>query len=215
MRYKCNLLDQSRACNTPTSVSLQKTAEIHELWAVDRPDYITACHFSPDGSKIAVGSDLGRCEIITVPKNSFQTGKCKVRITHHNGLSALTWCKEDGNLYLTTGDKHGVIRVYNTTARRMNSVSRSRCELVREWADVHDDRVVGLKWSPDARTLASGGNDNLVCLWQMEREAPKVIIRHHTSAVRALAWCPWNPELLATGGGLEDRKIRIYNNRGT
>lgn len=29
----------------------------------------------------------------------------------------------------------------------------------------HAQEVCGLKWSPDGRYLASGGNDNLVCIW--------------------------------------------------
>ena len=33
----------------------------------------------------------------------------------------------------------------------------------------------------------------------------------HTAAVKALAWCPAKPDLLATGGGSQDRCIRIFN----
>ncbi len=29
----------------------------------------------------------------------------------------------------------------------------------------HSLEVCGLQWSPDGHQLASGGNDNLVCLW--------------------------------------------------
>ena len=28
---------------------------------------------------------------------------------------------------------------------------------------------------------------------------------------QALAWCPWQPNILATGGGTSDRHIRIWN----
>lgn len=34
----------------------------------------------------------------------------------------------------------------------------------------HSQEVCGLKWSPDGRYLASGGNDNLVCLWPRVQE---------------------------------------------
>ena len=31
------------------------------------------------------------------------------------------------------------------------------------------------------------------------------------SLFQALAWCPWQPTLLATGGGTADRCIRFWN----
>ena len=34
--------------------------------------------------------------------------------------------------------------------------------------------------------------------------------------LQALAWCPWRPSLLASGGGTADRHIRFWNvNTGT
>ncbi|KAJ8357368.1 hypothetical protein SKAU_G00201620 [Synaphobranchus kaupii] len=49
----------------------------------------------------------------------------------------------------------------------------------------HSQEVCGLRWSPD-------GNE-------------------HQGAVKALAWCPWQPNILASGGGTSDRHIRIWN----
>jgi cell division cycle protein 20 (cofactor of APC complex) len=36
-------------------------------------------------------------------------------------------------------------------------------------------------------------------------------LTQHTAAVKALAWCPWQPNLLATGGGSADHHIRFWN----
>ena len=36
-------------------------------------------------------------------------------------------------------------------------------------------------------------------------------LTQHTAAVKALAWCPWQPSLLATGGGSADHHIRFWN----
>ena len=33
----------------------------------------------------------------------------------------------------------------------------------------------------------------------------------HQAAVKALAWCPWQKHLLASGGGTADRMIRFWN----
>ena len=31
----------------------------------------------------------------------------------------------------------------------------------------HRQEVCGLKWSPDGQQLASGGNDNMLCIWDI------------------------------------------------
>lgn len=78
-------------------------------------------------------------------------------------------------------------------------------------------QVCGLKWSPDGRFLASGGNDNILNVWpqlhgQMySRGQPLHVFNAHQAAVKALAWCPWQPGILASGGGTADRCIRIWN----
>lgn len=37
--------------------------------------------------------------------------------------------------------------------------------------------------------------------------------RAHQAAVKALAWCPWQSGVLASGGGTADRHIRFWNTR--
>jgi len=76
----------------------------------------------------------------------------------------------------------------------------------------HTQEVCGLVWSKDGRTLASGGNDNCVQLWDWQaRETPMNTITAHQSAVKAVSWCPWQNNVLATAGGTVDRTVRIWN----
>ena len=58
--------------------------------------------------------------------------------------------------------------------------------------------------------LPSGGNDNLVCIWD-DKSTLKHRLTAHQAAVKALAWCPWQSNLLATGGGTADRTLRFWN----
>lgn len=41
--------------------------------------------------------------------------------------------------------------------------------------------------------------------------SPRMILDQHIAAVKAVAWCPWQRNILATGGGTADRTIRIWN----
>ena len=37
------------------------------------------------------------------------------------------------------------------------------------------------------------------------------MLTQHQAAVKAVAWCPWQPHVLASGGGTADRTIRLWN----
>lgn len=75
----------------------------------------------------------------------------------------------------------------------------------------HRSEVCGLKWSPDDRELASGGNDNQLFVWAPETSTPKLRFGDHNAAVKAIAWSPHQHGLLASGGGTADRCIRFWN----
>jgi len=41
--------------------------------------------------------------------------------------------------------------------------------------------------------------------------SPRHIFSDHRAAVKALAWCPWQRHLLASGGGSRDQTIKFWN----
>lgn len=71
--------------------------------------------------------------------------------------------------------------------------------------------MCGLAWSPNGEQLASGGNDNLLHIWSADSQRPQHTLTAHQAAVKALAWCPFQSHLLASGGGSADRCIRFWN----
>ena len=65
--------------------------------------------------------------------------------------------------------------------------------------------------SSQGTQLASGGNDNLLHIWEPRQGRPRLCIERHAAAVKALAWCPFQHNVLASGGGTADRKICLWN----
>ncbi|KAM0014025.1 putative transcription factor WD40-like family [Helianthus debilis subsp. tardiflorus] len=62
--------------------------------------------------------------------------------------------------------------------------------------------------------LASGGDDNVVYIWEASRmNSAQFVYRftNHVAAVKALAWCPYNFEVLASGGGTNDGCIKLWD----
>ena len=84
--------------------------------------------------------------------------------------------------------------------------------------------VTGLA-SPPSRALdtleAVRGrcNDNLLNIWDDRYASTNTHttdqslfrLDAHQAAVKALAWCPWQRNLLASGGGTADRTLRLWN----
>lgn len=51
----------------------------------------------------------------------------------------------------------------------------------------HQLEVCGVKWSPDGRVLATGGNDNIVCVWNPVMsglDRPVQVLTEHQAAVK-------------------------------
>lgn len=129
----------------------------------------------------AVGTDSSEIHLWDVEK-------CKLlrRFRAHNSrVGALAW---NFNI-LSSGSRdtticHHDVRVQNALISVMSH---------------HEQEVCGLKWSHDGTQLASGGNDNLLNIWDMNSSQPKFTLTEHCAAVKALSWCPWQSNLLATG----------------
>ena len=75
----------------------------------------------------------------------------------------------------------------------------------------HSQEVCGLKWSFDGYSLASGGNDNKIFIWNIHHHLPLHKFNQHNAAVKGLAWNPHNHGILASGGGSADRTIKFWN----
>ncbi len=50
-------------------------------------------------------------------------------------------------------------------------------------------------------------------LWDhaAKSQKPVLILNKHKSAVKAIDWCPWRSNILATGGGNRDCTLKIWN----
>ncbi len=71
----------------------------------------------------------------------------------------------------------------------------------------HNTNIYGLAWSPDGRTLATGGWDNTVKLWEVEH-ATLLWTGWHDGQVNDIAFSP-DGHFLASGG--TDGLVRLWN----
>ena len=106
--------------------------------------------FMDNGICIGLGLNNGDIELWDIEK------KIKIRSLkgHSERVGTLTW--NGYNLY--SGSKDTII--FNHDVRIKNHI-------VMKLSGGHNKEVCSLKWNLDYKYLASGGNDNLVCLWDV------------------------------------------------
>ncbi|KAK5945278.1 WD repeat-containing protein slp1 [Knufia obscura] len=198
--YYLNLLDWSS--QNQVAIGLERnvyvwTAEsgtVNQLMEVPTDTYVSSVKWSGDGAYVGVGLGSGEVQIWDVEEGT----KLRSMFGHETRVGVMGWNKHT----LSTGARSGL--VFNHDVRIAN---HKVAELVS-----HTSEVCGLEWRSDGAQLATGGNDNLVSIWDARSlAAPKFAKKNHRAAVKALSWCPWQLNLLATGGGSYDRNIHFWN----
>ena len=75
----------------------------------------------------------------------------------------------------------------------------------------HEKEICGMKWSLDDKKLASGGDDNLLLIWDIRKQEPEKIFNSHLSAIKALDWSTYKFGYLISGGGTHDMTLKLWN----
>lgn len=208
--YYLNLLDWSvnniLAVCLSSSVYLwnASTGEIQQLMQMEGPDeYIGSVAWIKEGNYLAIGTSNGEVQLWDVAQQK--------RLRNMEGHAARVSCLSWNSYILSSGSRSGNIHNHDVRVADHHVGTLSS----------HSQEVCGLRWSPDGKYLASGANDNLLSVWPAQAAMgistqPLHTFSEHQAAVKALAWCPWQPNLLASGGGTADRHIHFWNcNTGT
>jgi cell division cycle protein 20 (cofactor of APC complex) len=214
--FYLNLIDWSKsnqlavALNQEMYIWNATNKEISQLFAMDEEtdDFICSVSWIQKGHVLAVGTSRNTIELWDVNKQV-----CLRQMKSHTSrVGSLAWNQH----VLTSGGRSGEIHHHDVRVAQHHVGSFKK----------HTQEVCGLKWSNDGRYLASGANDNLACVWDstlsldyeeasdgrvVTGQRPLCVLSEHTAAVKAIAWCPWQSNILATGGGTADGKIHIWN----
>lgn len=198
--YYLNLLDWSSGNQVAIGLERQvyvwsaDTGTVSSLLETPADTYVSSVKWSGDGAYVGVGLGSGEVQIWDVEERT----KLRSMHGHDTRVGVMGWNKH----ILSTGARSGL--VYNHDVR---VAEHKVAELVS-----HTSEVCGLEWRSDGAQLATGGNDNLVSIWDARSlGAPKFQKTNHRAAVKALSWCPWQLNLLATGGGSYDRHVHFWN----
>lgn len=143
-----------------------------------------------NGDILCIGASDGTTRLIDISVNK----EVHTMRNHNARVSSLSW---NGNV-ISSGDKAGKLCNFDIRSGRISMI------------EGHSQEICGLEWSTDTKYLASGGNDNVIRIWQLGNNNPQTL-SGHKSAVKALAWCPWRSGILTSGGGTKDMTIKFWD----
>jgi WD40 repeat protein len=151
---------------------------------------------------IGIGSQKGNCFLVDIEKgqvfDQFASNSQKVgSIKFHKSKPYLLAC----------GSKDKKIKVFDLREKLKRNIFEDMS---------HDGEICGLSWQFLGNCLASGGNDNIVKVWDTRKTSKCLFqINEFTAAIRALEFCPYDDDLLASGGGTGDSSINITSIKST
>ncbi|KAG9003530.1 ubiquitin-protein transferase activating protein [Tulasnella sp. JGI-2019a] len=175
--------------------------------SAERMRYPTTVEWAPlDGPSgiLAVGMRGGG--IATMDANSGQIVREWSNVHGSVNARALDWSGHT----LACGYGDGSIQLFDV--RSPPGSTNVRCLKGHRGKTYTAGGVGGVKWRRDGVLLASGGNDNLVNCWDVRmiattRKEGPLHVWKHGGGVKALAWCPWQENILACGAGSADGRI--------
>lgn len=192
------------------------------LLTTDNDNFSSISFMNNNGSCLAIGKGNGSTEIWDIEKFN----KIRTLEGHDGRITSLAW---NGYL-LSSAGKDSVI---------LNHDVRIKEHTVNKMINGHNKEICNLKWDGEFNYLASGGNDNMVCIWDIKKSNsnfgnnnhtiwsilnspirgkdsnndinPLYTLNSHTAAVKAISWSPYKRNLLISGGGKKDNTIKFWN----
>ncbi|NXA44919.1 CD20B protein, partial [Nothocercus julius] len=159
--------------------------------------YISSLAWIKEGTCLAVGTSDGEVQLWDIETKK----RLRNMFGHLSVVGALSW----NHYILSSGSRLGSIHHHDVRVAQHHV--GTLCQ--------NKQSICSLKWSLTNQLLASGSSDGILNIWHSD---PGVKVQSqplktipHSSAVKAVNWCPWQSKILATGGGMKDGILRVWD----
>ena len=206
----------------------ERLATLTELRGVQ-----AGCDFSPDGRQLLAGGRKGKIRIWDFERNSlseFDTGRDEdvagVKTLGATNFLVAAWWSPDVRIKIWNFETRQLVHEFEPSGPQITKGNFSRrgdmaighddgsvtlwnAELgwVQTNFPAHRRAVTGVAFTPDGRTLATGGVEGMAKLWNLATQREIVTLKGHLQSVHALDVSPDGSRLATGSGGAESVKL--------
>ncbi|NXT22969.1 CD20B protein, partial [Syrrhaptes paradoxus] len=159
--------------------------------------YISSLAWIKEGTCLAIGTSDGEVQLWDIETKK----RLRNMFGHLSVVGALSW----NHYILSSGSRLGSIHHHDVRVPRHHV--GTLCQ--------NKQSICSLKWSLTNQLLASGSSDGILNIWSSDPgvkfQSQPLKTMPHSSAVKAMNWCPWQSKVLATGGGMKDGILRVWD----
>lgn len=158
---------------------------------------IEAVSWAPDGQKVGSSSHGGVVRVWNAENGRQVHG---FFMDTQLPTRAISFASAGGQL--AVGGDDGIVRLWNglVCQQQVQVNFGTQCLDVPQRLHAHTGHVRALAWSPDARFLATGGDDGMLAIWYPgQRQTPLLTVKHD-GPVLALAWSSTGKEVATASG---------------
>jgi WD40 repeat protein len=142
---------------------------------------------------IVLGSLLGPLRLLDVSRDEM--------VSSHNVCRSCCHCVSCHGSVILSSHRNGVVSVYDL-----------REPVVIQSLQAHAMPCCTALFDFDGVRFATGSDDCSCTIWDVRNiSRPSCMLCGHSAAVRGISWCPRAHNRIATGGGTQDRRIRIWD----
>ena len=172
-----------------------QTLQGHNWW-------VWSADFSPGGRRIVTASQDGKA---IVWEQSIENGPYEelTQFTQHRGPVYVARFSPDGTQIATAGYDRRVL-IWNPDVVNPPDIARrldNQPDLPSPFVELgtHEGPVRGLSFALDGNVLATGGQDNVIRVWEVSSGEQIAVLRGHASHVRDCVFSPDDNSLLSAG----------------
>lgn len=105
-------------------------------------------------------------------------------------------------MQLAAGGDDGIVHVWNgvNCQKQANGQFGPQCMDVPQRFHVSTSAIRTVSWSPDARFLASGGNDGMLAIWYPAQQQQPLFTAQQNGSVHSITWSPDGKQLAVAAG---------------